>query len=193
MAAMRGHEDPVDRPDRPAVEQDAEFGPRGYLPPRAARRARKIVLRERMGLHWPVASVVAGVAILAVVVPLVLASSGPPDAPFVAAAPLEAVDPRGATVVEVEGREVLVVRGGGVLVAFADPPASLTYCPESRRLETTDGRVWSLQGVPLDGRSQPLLRVPALAYESEVYLALSDAAAAGGAAGDGVALEAACA
>ncbi|HUG87123.1 MAG TPA: hypothetical protein VMM13_21320, partial [Euzebya sp.] len=54
----------------PAAQQP-EFGPGGYLPARAAQRARKIVLREQMGLHWAVAAVVAGLLILAITIPFV--------------------------------------------------------------------------------------------------------------------------
>ncbi|MTV26636.1 hypothetical protein FTX61_14610 [Nitriliruptoraceae bacterium ZYF776] len=37
-------------PDDP--QQTPEFGPSGYLPERASKRARKIVLRAPLGLQW---------------------------------------------------------------------------------------------------------------------------------------------
>ena len=49
----------------PAPEEP-EFGPRGYLPPRASKRARKIVLRAPMSLAWVIAPLVIGVILLIV-------------------------------------------------------------------------------------------------------------------------------
>jgi hypothetical protein len=153
--------------------EQPEYGPGGYLPPRAAARARKIVLRERMGLHWPVAAVVAGVAILALTVPFVLASQGPPGPPAVAAGPLDAIDPAGDALLTVAGAEVLVLRAGGVLRAFADPPAGARWCPASRRIESGDGAVWTAEGRLLAGPGDSLRRVDVRAYDGELYIDLT--------------------
>src|SRR5690606_17036265 len=55
-----------------------DFGPSGYLPPRAARRARKIMLREPLGLQWAVAAVVAGLLVLLAGAGYLLWQSRPP-------------------------------------------------------------------------------------------------------------------
>ncbi|MGI9016233.1 MAG: hypothetical protein ACR2HR_03860 [Euzebya sp.] len=152
------------------MTQDGEFGPGGYLPPRAAKRARKIVLRERMGAHWPIAAVVAGVLILVVTVPFVLSSGGPPGQPFVEAGPLSAIDPDVGDVVDVGGRPVLVIRAGGALRAFVDPPGQARYCPASRRIEAPDGRQWSAQGRLLVGQGQSLRPVQITAYDHMLFI-----------------------
>ena len=147
-----------------------EFGPGGYLPPRAAKRARKIVLRERMGLHWPVAAVVAGLLILAVVIPAVIGGSARPEDPFVNVGSLDQVDPRGDAVLDVTGTTVLVVRGGGVLAAFVDPPDGARYCGTSRRIESPDGTVWTLQGRRVGGTGDSLVRAAASAVDGDLYV-----------------------
>lgn len=178
MAATTPNPDTGEDP-RPGPDPDAgpgedpgapAFGPAGYVPPRAAARARKIVLREQMGLQWTIAAVVAGVLILAITVPLVLSSSGPPGPPSVDAGPLSQVDARGDGVVDVDGAPVLVVRGGGVLAAFLDAPQDARYCAASRRIEAPDGRVWSLQGRLLGGSGASLARVPATAYDGRLFV-----------------------
>ena len=156
--------------DESTPDTDPEFGPSGYLPARAARRARKIVLRERMGLHWPVGAVIAGVAILAVVIPAVLSTTGGPEAPFVSVGPLEAVAADGASLVSLDGQEILLVRGGGILVAVADPPEGAGYCPASRRIESPDGGVWTVQGRRVGGGGPSLSVLPSLAYEGDVWV-----------------------
>lgn len=153
---------------------DAEFGPGGYLPPRAAARARKIVLRERMGIHWPIAAAVAGVLILAVLIPAVLSQSAVPGEPFVEVGPLAQVDPRGDGLVDVAGQTVLVVRGGGVLQAFLDPPDSARYCDSSRRIEDGAGNVWSLQGRRVGGNADSLPRAGVMAVDDLLYLNVTD-------------------
>lgn len=157
-------------PTASAGVDDAEFGPSGYLPARAANRARKIVLRERMGLHWPVAAVVAGVLILAVMIPAVLLTTGGPEAPFEVVGPLEEVPADGDALVEVAGRSVLLVRGGGVLAALADPPEGARFCASSRRIESPDGDVWTLQGRRVGGDAASLAVLPSIAYEGEVWV-----------------------
>ncbi|WP_370327438.1 hypothetical protein [Euzebya sp.] len=161
---------PPPSPSAPPPADDAEFGPGGYLPQRAAQRARKIVLREQMGVHWPIAAVVAGVLTLAITVPLVLSSTGAPDPPFVDAGPLAAIDPAGDGLVDVDGTEVLVVRGGGVLRAFADPPDGARWCPTSRRVEAPDGRVWTAQGRLIAGDGESLQPAAVTAYEGALYI-----------------------
>ncbi|CAN5877619.1 hypothetical protein BH24ACT15_BH24ACT15_34230 [soil metagenome] len=157
-------------PDR----NSTEFGPGGYLPPRAAKRARKIVLRQQMGLHWPIAAGVAGALILLVIIPLVWSSQGPPGAPYVPAGPLSAIDASTDGVVDVQGRQVLILRGGGVLQAFVAVPPDARYCPQSRRIESPTGDVWTAQGRLIAGQGASLDQARALAHDGTLYVDVSD-------------------
>ena len=155
-------------------EASPEFGPRGYLPPRAARRARKIILREQMGLGWPLAAVAACVAVVVVGIAFLL-RAGPPGPPFQAAGPLGAVPPSSAAVVApggdgAAGDPALVVRAGGRLRAFAAPGTDVAFCEDSRRLESADGTVWTLDGVLVGGQGTSLRPVAASVYEGTLYL-----------------------
>jgi hypothetical protein len=147
--------DPAPRP---------EFGPGGYLPDRAARRARKIVLRAPLGLQWVVASVVAGIVVLAAGLLLLGRGDSRPAAPWVALGALEdlersAVDP-------VTG--LLVVTVGDRLRAF-DAPEGVSYCAPSNRLEHPDGRVWALTGRGYAG-TPSLVPVPTLTVSGEAFI-----------------------
>jgi hypothetical protein len=148
-----------------------DFGPSGYLPPRAAKRARKIMLREPLGLQWAVAAVIAGLLVLVAGGALVLRMSGPPGAPFVTAGQLSTIDPRGAKVVPTStGTEVLVVRAGGGVTVFASPERSVSWCAASRRLESPDGAVWEPDGRLVGGRGQSLARLPAEVHDGVIYV-----------------------
>jgi hypothetical protein len=120
---------------------DPDFGPRGYLPERAAKRARKIVLRAPLGAQWIVASLVAGVVVVVAGV-LLLTRGGAPGEPYVAVGAVEDVAGR---VVFDDQLELLLVGLGGRIRAF-QAPADVTYCDATRRLESPDGEVWSLTG-----------------------------------------------
>lgn len=150
-----------------------DFGPGGYLPPRAAKRARKIVLRRQMGLGWPLAALVAGALILVVTVPFVLTFQGPPGEPYTAVGPLGAVDSGGDARVSADGAEVLIVRAGGALHAFVDVPDGVAYCPASRRLESPRGEVWTLQGRLIAGEGGSLSRADVVAYDDVLYVDVS--------------------
>jgi len=151
------------------VSDPPAFGPRGYLPERAARRARKIVLREQMGLGWPLAAVAAALLVAGVGVTF-LARSGPPDDPLRAAGPLAEVAAGTAGVVAVEGGgEVLVVRAGGRVRTFAPPDGTVRWCEDSSRLEAADGRVWTLDGILVGGDGGGLRAVPSSVYGDTVY------------------------
>jgi hypothetical protein len=117
------------------------FGPRGYLPDRAARRARKIVLRAPLGLQWVVAAVVAGLVVLIAGLLVIDRAGTPPGPPWeplgaVADLPASAWDP---------ATGILVVHVGGRVRAF-EAPEGIVYCEPSNRLEHPDGRVWALTG-----------------------------------------------
>lgn len=122
-----------------------EFGPSGYLPERASKRARKIVLRAPLGMQWVWAAIVAGAVVLVAGVLFLGRADDGPAAPFRAVAPLAELGE--AELRTIDGTTVLLVTAGGRPRAFDltgldEPPI---FCPASRRLEAP-GRVWSLTG-----------------------------------------------
>lgn len=151
---------------------DTEYGPSGYLPQRAAKRARKIVLRERMGLGWPLAALAAAAVIAVAGVLFLLTWSSPPPPPWKAAGPLSAVD--GAAVVPVGGLDhgVLIVRAGGGLLAFAAPAVPVAYCVASDHLESATGAVWGLDGRLLSDHlgEHSLRRIPVQVFDGTMYV-----------------------
>jgi hypothetical protein len=172
-------------PTRPH-DADAEFGPGGYLPERAAKRARKIVLREQMGLQWPVAAGVAALLVLVAGGIFLVTGIGPPGAPFAAVLEIEQVDPRGAEVLpagEVRGTDLAppaadlaVVRAGGGVRVFVVPTPDVAFCEASGRLESPAGAVWNANGRLLGGPGASLTPVPAQVFDGVLYV---DAASRG--------------
>lgn len=157
--------------------QKPEFGPRGYVPPQAAKRARKIVLREPMGLGWPVAAVVAGALLVLLGVVFLLTRTGPPGAPFAAVGAVADMDPRGATTLRASGGgggEVLVVRAGGPVRVFLAPAQDVAYCPASKRLEGEGGGVWALDGRLLGGDGASLVPLASQAHDGTLYANLAE-------------------
>ena len=148
----------MSEPDRP------DFGPAGYLPPRAAQRARKIVLRAPLGLQWVVSSLVVGVVVVGAGL-LWLMGDDVPEEPWIAVGPVTDV----GTTAEPEDLDVLLV-GNGRIRAFADArERGASYCPASRRLESAEGGVWSLTGRGLGGT--PSLREhPTRIHDGIVYV-----------------------
>lgn len=162
-----GRRDTGDPPhgDGGGDRRDPHFGPSGYLPERAAKRARKIVLRSPLGLQWVIASVVAGVVIVVAAAIFLTQAGGPPGGPYVEVGPVDAVgDAR------FDGdRDLLYVGAVGKVRAFAvDPDDVPVYCAESRQLESPGGRVWSPTGRALDGgvslREHPTVVVDGVVY-----------------------------
>ena len=149
---------------------DAEFGPGGYLPPRAAHRARKIVLREPLGRGWIVASALAALAMLAVGIAYVAIATGPPGEPYREVAAVAEIDPRGAETVAVDGIDALVVRGGGGVRAFAAPGPGVQWCRSSARLESDEGDVWELSGRARSDGTMSLRPLRAEAYDGRLYV-----------------------
>jgi hypothetical protein len=156
--------------DEPAVERP-DYGPSGYLPPRAAARARKIILREPMGLHWAVAAVVVGVLVLAAGGIALVVRAGPPGPPFVDAGPLEAVDARGVGTAVADDHRVLVVRGAGGVAVFRDPPGEVRWCTGPPRLVASDGSAaWRPDGRLVAGTGSSLARLPARVHDGTLYV-----------------------
>ena len=147
----------------PVRDETPAFGPSGYLPDRAARRARKIVLRAPLGLQWVVASLVAGLVVLVAGLVLLGGRADTPGAPWV---PLGAVDELPETSYGA-GSGLLVVHVAGRVRAFAAPDG-VVYCAPSNRLEHPDGRVWALTGRGFAGTASlapaPTLTVGGIAY-----------------------------
>ena len=143
-----------------------DFGPRGYLPERASKRARKIVLRAPLGLQWIVAAAAFGVLVLVAGL-LWLGAGGPPGAPFVEAGPLPAAT--GPTVTELPAAEAWLVTGTGPALAVPrEQVDQLAWCEASGRLESADGRVWSATG---RGFATPSLRShPVVVHDGVVYV-----------------------
>lgn len=151
-------DDAEPQPDRP------EFGPSGYLPERASKRARKIVLRAPLGLQWVIAALVAGAVVVVAGVLFLQRSAEPPPPPWVEAGTVESI--RSA---QMERHlDVLLVGAGGRIRAFAGA-MDVTYCADSNRLEAPDGRVWNLTGRGLGGAAS-LDEHPTLVQDGRVYL-----------------------
>lgn len=140
------------------------FGPSGYLPDRAARRARKIVLRAPLGLHWVVAALVAGVIVLVAGLLLLGGRADAPAPPWTSIGAVETLP----TSTQDPGSGLLVVHVGGRVRAF-DAPRGVAYCAASNRLEHPDGRVWALTGRGLAGTAS-LAPVPTLTVAGTAYL-----------------------
>lgn len=144
-----------------------DYGPQGYLPERASKRARKIVLRAPLGLQWIVAAVVFGLLVLVAGGLWWQFTTGPPGPPFVATdVVLEAGQ---APMVTSTVDSIWVVTGTGPPFAVAHGEvASLAWCPASRRLESPDGRVWSPTGRGLGTPS--LARAPIRVHDGRIYV-----------------------
>jgi hypothetical protein len=157
---------PSDRAPDPdgAPDQRPDFGPSGYLPERAAARARKIVLRAPLGLQWVVASLVAGVVVVVAGVLFLQRASDPPPAPWVEVAEVAALEDAEV----VDDLDVLLVTTGGRPRAFAGA-TDVTYCAASNRLEAPGGRVWSLTGRGFGG-APSLAEHPTLVQDGLLYV-----------------------
>ena len=161
-----------------------EYGPSGYLPPKAAKRARKIILREQMGWQWPLA---AGFAALIVVVAGVFFLRGfnrPPAEPFIPLGSITQVPPGEAMVVDGPEDAAVIVRVGGDVRAFEAQHATTIWCAESQRLESPDS-VWRLDGTRTYGAGESLRPLGARVFDGVVYVDFSASLPAPAAAPDG--------
>jgi hypothetical protein len=157
--------------DRAATDEQPDYGPRGYLPPQAAKRARKIILREPMGLQWAVAAVVAGALVLLAGVLLLVSQTGAPGAPFEPVGTLTAIDARGAGDVSLQdGRDVLVLRAAGDVRVFTAPAADATWCAARKRLVVDGESVWQPDGRLVAGTGDSLSRLPARVHDGVLYV-----------------------
>lgn len=150
--------------DDRAPADELEFGPSGYLPERASKRARKIVLRAPLGAQWMVAALVAGVVVVIAGVVFLQQSSDAPSDPWVPAMEVAAIG-RATTI---DDGDVLLVTGAGRVRAFV-AAGELAYCEPTNRLESADGGVWTLTGRGLGGAAS-LEEHPTLIHDGVVYL-----------------------
>lgn len=143
-----------------------DFGPGGYLPQKASKRARKIVLRAPLGMQWILAAAAFGAVVLVGGL-LWLNSSGPPGPPHVAAGP---VDPgAGPAVIHLDDVDAWLVTGAGPPMAVVgDQVEDLSWCEASRRLESSDGRVWTTTGRGLGTPS--LTTHPMVVHDGVAYV-----------------------
>ena len=162
-----GH--PEERPqggEPPDGNGEPKFGPGGYLPERAAKRARKIVLRAPLGLQWVVGAVVVGIVVVTVGVFYLTTRGAPPGEPYVEIGPVDALRPARFDA----DRSVLFLAASGPVRAFIAPDGTRpVWCEQSGRLESTSGRVWSPTGRALDG-GDSLAEHPTLVVDGVVYL-----------------------
>ncbi len=154
-----------DHPDDHDTPPDPDFGPSGYLPERASKRARKIVLRAPLGLQWIIAAAVFGIIVVVAGV-LWLGTSGPPTAPYVAVGSFSD-DFATVPVTHLDDLDAWVVTAGPLMVVAGADVDALTYCEDSRRLQ--DGaRVWDLAGRGLGTDS--LQTHPAVVHDGTLYV-----------------------
>lgn len=156
----------------PAAPDEPEFGPGGYLPQRAAKRARKIVLRAPMGMHWIWGAVAVGVAVLIVGIVFLSTAGGPPGAPYVVLADVDDVRegplPESTSSASDGGVEYLSTSAGRLRLFHVEPEAwPLAWCEASRRLEGRGG-VWSPTGRGLGGAAS-LAEHPTVIVDGVVY------------------------
>ena len=146
---------------------ELDFGPSGYLPERASKRARKIVLRAPLGIQWVWASIVAGLLVLVAGVLFLSRADDGPAAPFELVAPVTSL---GDATFD-DTRDVLYVTAAGRPRAFdvAALPASPAYCEASRQLEGRDGEAWTLTGRGLGG-TPSLDEHPTVVFEGDLYV-----------------------
>lgn len=141
-----------------------EFGPSGYLPERASKRARKIVLRSPLGLQWVIASLLAGAVVVVAGVLFLQRGGAPPTEPWVATVGVGEL----GSAYQADHLDVLLVPGAGRVRAFATAD-DISYCEASNRLESADGAVWSLTGRGLGG-APSLHEHPTRIHDGTVYV-----------------------
>lgn len=166
----------VDTPRPP--DERPEFGPSGYLPERASKRARKIVLRAPLGLQWMVAALVAGLVVVVAGVLFLQGGDAPPPEPWIALAPVTSI---GDALHDTE-LAALAVGAAGRIRVFADA-SEVDYCAASNRLEAPDGRVWSLTGRAF-ANGTSLEEYPSIVHDETLYVDPTRTVAGPAASGD---------
>ncbi len=149
-----------------------DYGPRGYLPARAAQRARKIVLREQMGIGWPLAAVVAAVVVLGAGVWFLSSAGRTPGPPFFRLAQVQAIPVNSSRTLRQPGSDVryLVVRTPAAVRVFEDPRLDVGWCAASGRLEGARGRVWTADGALVGGGGDSLRPLRTTVHGGAIYV-----------------------
>ncbi|MEX0830962.1 MAG: hypothetical protein WD007_00030 [Nitriliruptoraceae bacterium] len=158
----------MDQPGNQPEGESLDFGPSGYLPERASKRARKIILRAPLGLQWVIASLVAGVVLVIAGILFLQRGDAEPGAPWTRLASIDEVT---ASSFDPE-HSALVVGAAGRIRVFATDDGTIAWCAASNRLETPDGRVWSLTGRGF-GETPSLDEHPTLVTGDTVYVNLT--------------------
>lgn len=125
-----------------------------------------------MGFGWPLAAVVAAVIVAAAGGAYLYTSTRGPTDPFRAVQQLTRVPAGGAATVVVTstaspGVSVLIVRAGGSVRAFLSE-GTITWCPQSQRLESRDS-AWTADGRVVHGPRRSLTPVRSVVYDGVVY------------------------
>jgi hypothetical protein len=147
-------------------EDQPEFGPGGYLPERASKRARKIVLRAPMGVQWIVGAVVAGAVIVGAGLLWLAQSDDPPGPPWVAVGPLK--DLGDATAVD--ELDVLIVATGRPRAFRGVDVLGLRWCADPAQIEGFEGRVWSPTGRAQTAETDSLEQHPTRVHNGVLYV-----------------------
>lgn len=148
-----------------------EFGPGGYLPPKASKRARKIVLREQMGFGWPIAALAAAIIVAVAGGAFLFVSTRAPGPPFVAMGPLTDVEPGSAEFIQSghAGLGAFVVRAGGSVRAFRPEPGDIAWCSQSGRIENAT-LAWSADGRLVHGDGESLTPLRSAVHGGLIYV-----------------------
>ena len=151
------------------ADERPDPGPSGYLPERAARRARKIVLREPLSVGWSAAALAAALLVAVAGLAFLRAAGRPPGAPWQPLVALDAVPAGRAAASTTPGSGLVVVRAGATVRVFDDPGTPLRWCAGSGRLEGGSGQVWTLDGRLVGGDGASLRPRPSTVFDGVVY------------------------
>lgn len=143
-----------------------DFGPGGYLPERASKRARKIVLRAPMGAQWIIGAVVAGVIIVGAGLLWLAQSDDPPGEPWVAIGSIDAI----GDATTLDELDVLVVATGRARAFRGAERLGLEWCAVSQQVEGFGGKVWSPTGRARTADTDSLEQHPTLVHDGTLYV-----------------------
>lgn len=154
-------------PDQTPGDDRPDFGPSGYLPERASKRARKIVLRAPLGMQWIWGAVVVGIGVLVVGVIFLATRGGPPGPPFVELG--VATELEDGVFDRTDDADEYLATTSGRLRIFHVPDefAPIEWCETSRQFEGPNG-TWTATGRGRGGApslaEHPTVIVEGIAY-----------------------------
>jgi hypothetical protein len=140
-----------------------------WLPPRAA-RARKLILRTRLGLPWILAAL-AFAALILVAGGVLLVRSGRPADPWVRLGPVAAFPAGQVSQAPAPDGRALVVdrRDAGLRVFLAEPGPCPVQAAGAGFARPCQGRRWDGEGRPA-GAGPALRRVPVQLAHGDLYV-----------------------